>query len=229
MINPKAYTGKRIAPFSKGDVLRRSRLNELVNCLNALLNPIIRHGDSDAAFISEANAVYQVRDLTGTGTGSGNMNFRGKWQTGVAYDVNDVVYTQSLDGATRTPWIALEDSTSIEPVWPEPESTVYWRCLAHFPTGGWRGEWDSGTTYAAGDMVRVSSNPASPAEGSNYTGVWVSATDSNTGHQPIYPEPISPATCYWFLISLGPREINVTDSVVGKKAYFGASDPFTPP
>lgn len=55
----------------------------------------------------------------------------------------------------------------------------------------YRGDWDSGEDYVAGDIVRVRSG--------SYQGVYI-AVDSNTNSQPVYPEPGSPD---WHILSLG--------------------------
>lgn len=55
----------------------------------------------------------------------------------------------------------------------------------------YRGDWDSGEDYIAGDVVRRRTG--------SYQGVYV-AVQSNTNSAPVYPEPVDPD---WHILSLG--------------------------
>jgi len=89
----------------------------------------------------------------------------------------------------------------------------------------WRGEYDDETAYAPNDVVTVTDTPSGlENDGNNYTGVWL-ALSSNTGEQPIYPNP-SPQ--YWQLISMAPRQVCVTVDSVDKDMWVDGSDYSTP-
>jgi hypothetical protein len=106
----------------------------------------------------------------------------------------------------------------------------------------WQDEFNINSSYQIGDLVQVTINLATNdpdyVAGTNYTGIWICvktnpalpiAPGSNTKHckRPMYPLPLDLTQIYWKLIAFGVRDVNVTDSVVGKKAYFCAADPRT--
>jgi hypothetical protein len=67
----RVYNGKIIPYFKrkgKPSALSPSALNELVAGVNALTNPEIRHGPTDAVFIADKKVVYQIGDLAATGS-----------------------------------------------------------------------------------------------------------------------------------------------------------------
>lgn len=105
----------------------------------------------------------------------------------------------------------------------------------------WKGEYVTNLPYSKNDLVMVSAtlSPTDPAyvAGTNYTGIWLCIQanpvlpSTGTNVRPTYPYPINgdgTLNITWILISLGMREINVSDAQSGKKAFFGAGDPFVP-
>ena len=138
-IIPKVWIGKKISQFTGKTLFSKSAHNEIVNCLNPLMNPLIRRGETDGVFLSDNNLVLQLARGSGSGSVSGNLNYRGDYDSGLDYAINDLIYTTySYYGNThkRVPWVCEiahgpSGSGAQTPTWPEP-ATVYWRALAHF-------------------------------------------------------------------------------------------------
>jgi hypothetical protein len=95
------------------------------------------------------------------------------------------------------------------------------------PSGSlsYEGEWVASRGYIKDNIVRVTVVPAEPAAGVNYTGLFIARTTVPAGVRPVYPETANP---YWELWSLGVREINVADTLVGsRKMLTSCGDPYS--
>ena len=133
-----------IKPFSKGQVLSRSKLNELVKWLNLLLGATIKRGGSDRIFVSESNIIYQINKAA-TGAGGSWMNYRGEWDD-VAYLEGDVVRVSPSNAISSTqvggvtiPGVYVCTSATDETNKPKhPLQTggenAYWELLATYPS-----------------------------------------------------------------------------------------------
>lgn len=109
--------------------------NALVKRLNALTRMRPQRGAADGdLIISDANALLPLEsEATSSGSGSGNMNWRGLYSAATDYAVDDVVYT-SPDASTRVTWIAViangPSTTIATPTWPD--SGLAWTALDWF-------------------------------------------------------------------------------------------------
>lgn len=132
-----------LKPFTKGQVLSRTKLNELVKWLNLLLGATIKRGGADKVFVSESNIIYQLNKNASAAGGSG-MNYRGEWDE-IAYVAGDVVRV-SPDNAiasTATPagdtipgvYVCMQDTDETNPP------------LHPLQTGGENAYWDWLSTY----------------------------------------------------------------------------------
>lgn len=56
----RVWAGKIIAPFTKKDLLRRSKMNELVACINPFLSAEIQPSSAGRVILSDAKVVFQI-------------------------------------------------------------------------------------------------------------------------------------------------------------------------
>jgi hypothetical protein len=127
----RVFKGKRLDPFSGKSLFSVKKHNEVIACLNPLMNisakMVFNNGgvfqSSDAKVeYSDANVVIQFdgSQIILTGSGNGNMTYRGTYDNTQSYNVGDVVRVRS--GSSQGVWVCVVAQAALgsAPVFPEP-------------------------------------------------------------------------------------------------------------
>jgi hypothetical protein len=108
-----------------------------------------------------------VVDMLGSGSGTGNLSFKGQWQVADPYAQYDVVQFAGQS------WVALSANSGVTPVLGSP----FWTPLSESMV--WRGAWSPTTQYYTNDVVSylggkwlglVASLGVAPTESATWTG-----------------------------------------------------------
>lgn len=144
--------------FTRANVLSAKRHNAVANVVNSLANLKVVRGSKDALYISDTNAILELKkSLGGTSTGSGVL-YRGAWSNGEDYVENDLVFHTTTDENVRMLFIAEgasgpNNGGAVTPTYPPDQSPMIWRCLSK-PLGlVWRGEYSIAEVYSPNDLV----------------------------------------------------------------------------
>jgi hypothetical protein len=95
-VDARVYRGKRILRFTKKDIFSRRKHNELVDCLNPLMNIVMKEGATNDALLTDANLILQIKSGSGSGSGSG-----GAVQLRYKSMQADYIVCRTWDGATE--------------------------------------------------------------------------------------------------------------------------------
>jgi hypothetical protein len=127
----RVFKGKRLDPFTGKSLFSVKKHNEVVACINPLLNisakMVFNNGgafqSSDAKVeYSDANVMIQFdgSQIILQATGTSGMNYRGEYNNANAYSVGDVVRKRS--GSDQGVWVCVvaQGAGGSAPAFPEP-------------------------------------------------------------------------------------------------------------
>lgn len=150
MTLPEVRQGMKLKPLPDGLIPSPKKVNVLMALGNGLLNSKIVFGTGNKVIITENGIVFQVDDSGGSGSGTGNMNYRGEYANDAVpnYLAGDVVrvsptnvFSSTQVAGTTVPgvYICIQDNPNPDsdfPVHPLQEGgeTLFWNWLATWPS-----------------------------------------------------------------------------------------------
>jgi hypothetical protein len=121
---PKIWRGKWLSPWGKKDLLSVRRHQEVVDCVNPLLNMRVVFGPTNDVIYSDAGIIIQVNAASAGTVDSSAMHYRGTYDGSKSYSIGDVVRQRNGDASSGT-WVCVIPQLPVlqggsPPVLPEP-------------------------------------------------------------------------------------------------------------